>query len=202
MAEYLTAFNNHTQYTAFTGTSAYLRPNVSLCKEEEEVHYGPIPPGYVCFFWSNSIASEEVTTRIMSDTVHDNFYSYFSGWSTQPTYYMHEGVPDVLQHGMEYYYTYYLLKGDAIKAGSLSGLTKQRYLRASGSSEITAIEDGAFMNSEIQTIKFESIVPPTLGVNVFQGCSSLTNIYVPAQSVDAYKAATNWSAYASLISAG
>jgi hypothetical protein len=31
--------------------------------------------------------------------------------------------------------------------------------------------------------------------------SRVTNIYVPAASVDAYKTATNWSAYASKISA-
>ena len=41
MAEYLTAFDNHAQYEAFTGSTSYLRPNVSICKEEEEVHYGP-----------------------------------------------------------------------------------------------------------------------------------------------------------------
>lgn len=41
--------------------------------------------------------------------------------------------------------------------------------------------------------------PPTLGGRVFEDISSSVKIYVPTQSVDAYKAATNWKNYASKI---
>ena len=53
MAEYLTTFQNHAQYQAFTGTSAYIRPNVSLCQLEEEVHYGPVLPDMLTFIAIN-----------------------------------------------------------------------------------------------------------------------------------------------------
>jgi len=41
MGRYLRSFDNHTQYTTFTGTSEFVKPNVSLCKQEMELHYNP-----------------------------------------------------------------------------------------------------------------------------------------------------------------
>ena len=37
--------------------------------------------------------------------------------------------------------------------------------------------------------------------NAFINCTNLTNIYVPANLVDSYKSATNWSSYADKIKA-
>lgn len=48
----------------------------------------------------------------------------------------------------------------------------------------------------------KNIVPPTLGSGAFTGsliASGTGSIYVPDASVEAYKTATNWSAYASRI---
>ena len=47
-------------------------------------------------------------------------------------------------------------------------------------------------------IVFKSINPPSLNVNAF-GLPSGCKIYVPDDSVDAYKTATNWSTWASRI---
>lgn len=53
------------------------------------------------------------------------------------------------------------------------------------------------------TITIKATTPPTLGAQAFyQGTTQYIDaIYVPAESVDAYKAATNWSDYASVIQA-
>lgn len=67
---------------------------------------------------------------------------------------------------------------------------------------VTSIDSQAFMNcSGLTSVTIEATTPPTLG-----GTDAFTNtnnspIYVPAESVDAYKTATNWSALASRISA-
>ena len=45
-----------------------------------------------------------------------------------------------------------------------------------------------------------AITPPGLGESVFLGDDNLT-IYVPASSVDAYKAADGWKDYADRIKA-
>lgn len=52
--------------------------------------------------------------------------------------------------------------------------------------------------SALRTVIFRAITPPTLGDNAFRGtpvASGTGYIYVPDASVDAYKAATNWSRY-------
>ena len=43
--EYLRLFENHTEYEAFANGGNMLRPNVSHCVTENDVHYNPyIPP--------------------------------------------------------------------------------------------------------------------------------------------------------------
>ena len=53
---------------------------------------------------------------------------------------------------------------------------------------------------KLTSITIEAVTPPTLGASVFDNANNCP-IYVPAESVDAYKTATNWSAYADRIQA-
>ena len=65
---------------------------------------------------------------------------------------------------------------------------------------VTNIGNNAFQHCySILKYHFTSITPTTLGTNVFSGITSDTVIYVPQESVEAYKTATNWSTYASYI---
>ena len=69
-------------------------------------------------------------------------------------------------------------------------------------SNVTWIGSSVFNSCSVLTsVTIEATTPPTLGTNVFNGTSENLVIYVPAGSVDAYKAATNWSTYASRIQA-
>ncbi len=63
---------------------------------------------------------------------------------------------------------------------------------------VTAIEAGAFYNTAVTELTFNSETPPTLGENAFEQ-TGLTKITVPAGKADAYKAAAGFSDYASLI---
>ena len=71
----------------------------------------------------------------------------------------------------------------------------------SNSTKIENISVG-FINycASMTTLHMGTIVPPTNGGQLFQG-SSIQNIYVPSQSVNAYKTAAGWSTFASIISA-
>lgn len=78
----------------------------------------------------------------------------------------------------------------------------------SGLTEITIPEsvkeiDGAGFgyNFNLKTVIVNAIVPPSVQPSFlpFQSCTSLTTIKVPAQSVEAYKTASGWSAYTSII---
>lgn len=67
---------------------------------------------------------------------------------------------------------------------------------------VTSIGNGAFYDcTGLTSITVEAITPPTLGTDAFLNDTNLTHIYVPSASVSAYQAATNWSSYASIISA-
>ena len=69
-------------------------------------------------------------------------------------------------------------------------------------SNVTSIGPRALRDcSGLTSITVEATTPPTLSeYSVFDGTNNCP-IYVPAESVDAYKSATNWSTYASRIQA-
>lgn len=67
---------------------------------------------------------------------------------------------------------------------------------------VTSISNLAFFNCDsLVNVKMLSVTPPTLSNSVFLDIYTDFKIYVPAESVEAYKAATNWSAYADKITA-
>ena len=68
-------------------------------------------------------------------------------------------------------------------------------------SNISSINNYAFSGcTGLISITVESATPPTLGYGVFDSTNNCP-IYVPSGSVDAYKAASKWSSYASRIQA-
>lgn len=68
-------------------------------------------------------------------------------------------------------------------------------------SSVTSIGSSAFYGcSGLTSITVHSVTPPTLGSYVFDNTNDCP-IYVPSESVDAYKAASGWSKYASRIQA-
>ena len=68
-------------------------------------------------------------------------------------------------------------------------------------SGVTSIGHNAFYQcSSLTSITVEAINPPTLGNSVFANTNNCP-IYVPSASVNAYKAASGWSTYASQIQA-
>ena len=64
MSEYIKLFNNHNEYTAFTAdTTAFVKPNVSHCITENDVHYNPIPkPFEPLYLYSDETTSEDLKT--------------------------------------------------------------------------------------------------------------------------------------------
>ncbi|MBR5454439.1 MAG: leucine-rich repeat protein, partial [Rikenellaceae bacterium] len=62
---------------------------------------------------------------------------------------------------------------------------------------VTMIGAWAFVScSALSNVYCKAINPPTLGSKAFNGNASGRKIYVPAESVDAYKSAEGWSDYA------
>ena len=67
--------------------------------------------------------------------------------------------------------------------------------------KVTSIDDAVFYNCRnLASVYCKPTTAPTLGgPNVLAGNASGRTIYVPTASVDAYKAATEWSTYADAI---
>lgn len=62
---------------------------------------------------------------------------------------------------------------------------------------VIQIDDRAFQNcTNLSSVKMLPTTPPILGPEVFDGITADLQIIVPKGTLDAYKAATNWSAYA------
>ena len=68
-------------------------------------------------------------------------------------------------------------------------------------SNVSNIKDRAFNTASTKLTSFtiNTIVPPTIGSSIFSPNNSQLSIYVPAQSVNAYKTASGWSDFASKI---
>lgn len=73
-------------------------------------------------------------------------------------------------------------------------------------STVTHVGGQAFyLCKNMETVTVKALTPPEIGVeydaspSIFNGCDSLTAIYVPAQSLDAYKSARGWRFYSDII---
>ena len=76
---------------------------------------------------------------------------------------------------------------------SLSAITIPDYVTSLGTSCFSSCDS-------LKSVICKPTTPPTLGGDAFVG-APISAIYVPAESVDAYKSATNWSKYAAKIQA-
>lgn len=86
----------------------------------------------------------------------------------------------------------------SISANAFSGSSLTSVTIPSG---VTSMGDRCFGNCRSMTsVTVEATTPPT-GTNFFYNSNVIKKIYVPAESVETYKAASGWSDYASLIQA-
>lgn len=86
-----------------------------------------------------------------------------------------------------------------IKDAAFNGATNMRNIVLP--STLTSIGAMGLSITSLQTLQCNAVTPPTLAVNNSNKWYNLSAIYVPAESVDAYKAATNWQDKASKIQA-
>jgi hypothetical protein len=68
---------------------------------------------------------------------------------------------------------------------------------------VTSIGISAFEDcSSLTSITCEAVNPPTLGDDVFEGVNKSIPLYVPAQSIDLYKAADQWKDFTNILPIG
>ena len=199
MGKYLKLFEQHAQYEAYIGGGGAVLPNVSYCIDNDEVHYNPVIP-----------ETRLVATFNVTDIAYPTNIIYFAGIS-----YMSKIEVDDTEISLEVLRQSY---------GSYQFDTTGEH-----TVKYTLIDNSTMPESIFIVVDFTNIIIPsiitTIGADAFRGCSSLTSvtinattpptlmnslafddtndcpIYVPAQSVDTYKAASGWSSLASRIQA-
>jgi len=174
--KYIKEFSNHAAYTAYTASTEFVTPNVSYCNEENEVHYNPyVPPTpptpsfkYKFTLNDSSVVTGECDATSAVTKAETSAYS-----STLVAVEIGDCVTSI--------------GSDAFRG--CDGLTS-----CTIGSGVTTIGDSAFAYcTSLQSITCLATTPPTL---VSWGVLEETNdcpIYVPAESVDAYKAEDCWS---------
>ena len=70
--EYLKLFENHSQYADFIETEDFVKPNVSHCIQENEVHYNPIIQPLIVVYTGMD------TTQLFTVDYNSSCYPYFS----------------------------------------------------------------------------------------------------------------------------
>lgn len=134
MGKYLKKFENHTAYSA--ADSSLLLPNVSLCVQENEVHYNPIDPynGYAYVDLGLPSGTKWATMNVGANSVTDNGL-YFS-WGGTNGYTAAQVGTD-----KNFSWTDYELGNGG---GSASNMTK--YNSTDGKTVLEAVDDAAVVN--------------------------------------------------------
>lgn len=252
--DYLKLFQNHSEYEAFVSGGTMVKPNVSHCVSENEVHYNPIETrlivkylivsveenelqiyGYENYDSGNINNAEDVFDKVEVDGVeislaeltnsegkldlslgeHTIAYtlkdptavadSLFAFCSTVIAIIIPNSVVTIGE--MAFYQTYQLsnveIPNNVTTIGfeafgdtfSLSSITIPN--------SVTSI--GAFCFNGVnrtEDLIMLPTIPPTLSGDIFDRDShTIPTIYVPAESINAYKTASGWSGYAEKIQA-
>ena len=223
MGNYIKLFETHSAYNTYiTGGDAIL-PNVSYCEDQNGVHYNPwvetrvvakfnvtdtsteIPiANYIGGPTSTTDGIDEIeidgvvqpTTKntYLFGTTGEHTVKYTLSNPTTIVNYGFEGCSDMVNITIPNTVT---TIGDSALAGC-KGLTEILI-----PSSVTSISSMAFSYcSGLASVTIEATIPPTLiGYSIFTDNASGRKFYVPAESVNTYKAASGWSDYAADIEA-
>ena len=91
MGDYLKLFEKHSEYESYSGGGEMLKPNVSYCEDNNEVHYNPYvhdySQDYLAFVaLENGTISFNILSSMGTDKIESISYSTDNGttWTTTP----------------------------------------------------------------------------------------------------------------------
>ncbi len=188
--EYLKLFQNHTEYESFVSGDTMVKPNVSHCVQENEVHYNP---------WTDPrLIVKYNVTDTSNQTKLSNSTSDFSAMEI-------DGVeqPNVITS-----YTFNTTGEHIVKYTLVDDTTIENWSLSSNSSitsviipnSVTTIGENAFSDcSGLTSVTIPDSVT-SIGRDGFSYCGSLTSVTIPNSVTSIGRAAfKNCSGLASII---
>ena len=166
MSKYLNVFNTLAEYQAFSASTEYVQPNVALVKETNVLYYN---------FGDNKPHLNYTDFKVSSKSLVSDGGDTYGRNEKLCVNYIPSGVTS--------------LENAFRNWSSLEEVTCEI---PSGVTNMSGTFEGC---SSLKELTLLPTTPPTYS-STLQGCSSLESIYVPDESVDAYKTATGWLEFA------
>lgn len=213
MADYLKKFATQADYDAYI-QAGYPKPNVSYIEDTDETiftNYQDAPAGPEYILDSVKIADFTGTTfypargyvksAVIPEGVTTLFDEAFVSYSSMTSVTLPSTLTSIGNNAFDYCTS--LASIEFPSSLSVIGEVAFRYTPFTSvdiPSSITNIKRYSFSNCRsLTSVTVRATTPPTLGEGAFDGTNANLVIYVPAESVEAYKAASRWSTYASKI---
>ncbi len=218
---YLKKFETTSEYNTYINGSNKILPNVSLTVDDSVVHYNPyVEQPFFCKLTLNdsSVVEIEGSGELTNDMISDYDYTCVSAEIDTLCTSIGDGT------FQRFYYLSSVTITDNVTSIGYSAFEYCCLTSVTIPNSVTSIGENAFQNCpsltsvtipdsvtsigmqafrlclELSSITVEATAPPTLGSYAFESTNNAP-IYVPSGSVDTYKAATNWNAYADRIQA-
>ena len=188
MTKILNHINTYPDLTVYNNDTNKDFPNISYIQGTDEVKWNKYDPDHIVAVYDVTSTSDATKLLYTNSGI---------------TYQIIDGVQ---QSSVQKNYTFDTL-GEHIVKYKLDGTSIGDYCfsQCKGLTSITIpdsvtrIGNGAFQNcSVLRSVTIQATTPPSLGSGAFNNTNNCP-IYVPAESVNAYKAATNWTTYADKI---
>lgn len=196
MGKYLKEFATHAEYQAYINGGEAILPNVSICDDQPtHVHYNPTNDWLSVMYdvqtieqdvalfdtfgqYGKGVAAMEVD-GVMLSTVQ-NTYRFDTEGLHRVRYKLEDqtSIPDYLFY--PYYEDLWIVGADI----------PSNYTTLGYDAIVSSVDEG-------YDLTFRATVPPTISVG--GSFHPVRYIYVPRESVEAYKAAPNWSELADHI---
>ena len=155
--DYLKLFDTHSQYESYAGGGGMLRPNVSHCVQENEVHYNPLVDPRLILKYNVADASNPT-----------ELYRYFEGESTAALLFDNVEIDGVN-----------VSIADLDAAEGMYQLSVGEHTVKYTLKDETSIEGGTFWGVEnISTVSIPNSVT-TIGNFAFNQCLNLTSVTIP-----------------------
>lgn len=195
-------------------------PNTSYIIEDKEVKYSEEPKIGSKYIMYKSSDGQKITSYRTSSfdaslisNKYDDFglisfnepltvigYSAFSGCKSLTSITIPNSVTKLIDNafGNCSSLTSITIPNSVISIGDLAFMYCSSLTSVIIGNSVTSIGEGTFADcSSLTSITCKAVTPPTLGSD--NNLSNVIAVYVPAESVEAYKTATNWSYYADKI---